>query len=155
MMTMSISVSQFNINFYADHHRLKIGLMNPSISLSDHLTHTQIKINLPTYYIETDGERLLTSDGRGSLPIIGSCSQEKGIIVFSTKSHDFPTQFYYSLIGAHIGNFAFLYKFPICALIRTFSSIKFNEKIELSIVQKSCENNPHQTAKTRKYKIRH
>ena len=83
MMTLSSSVSQLNINFYADHHRLKIGLMNPSISLSDHLTHTQVKINLPTYYIETDGERLLTSDGRGSLPIIGSCSQENGIIIFS------------------------------------------------------------------------
>ena len=71
MMTLSARVAQFNTNFYADHHRLKIGLMELALSLSDHLTHSQAKVNVPQFYVEVDGERLLTSDGRGQLPVIG------------------------------------------------------------------------------------
>ena len=50
---------------------MMIGIMELALSLSDHLTHSQVKVNIPQYHVEVDGERLLTSDGRGQLPIIG------------------------------------------------------------------------------------
>ena len=72
MVTMGSTISQVNVNFYSGHHRLRLGVANLGINVSDHRTHTQVKVSIPVYYIETDGERLLTSDGRGNLALISS-----------------------------------------------------------------------------------